>query len=312
MTASDGVTVVGGGVVGLSSALRLAQAGATVRVLTADPPASTTSAVAAAIWSPYRAYPAALVDGWAAASYAVFAGLAAAEVPGVWMRPGRSLLRTGKEPSWLAVVPGAVVAPSSVAGVPAEVRVVVPVVDMSVYLAWLAARCVAAGVEITRGNVTALEDVPGSAVVLAAGLRSGPFVDDASAFPVRGQVVRVANPGLTTWTLDEQAEFGLTYVVPRGADVVCGGTDDEGEWSTELDPSVEQAILARCYELEPSLQGAPVLSRAVGLRPGRPAVRLERLDDSGRPVVCCYGHGGAGVTLSWGCAADVARLVLTP
>jgi D-amino-acid oxidase len=26
-------------------------------------------------------------------------------------------------------------------------------------------------------------------------------------------------------------------------------------------------------------------------------------------VVPCYGHGGAGVTLSWGCAADVAGLV---
>ena len=305
------VTVVGGGVVGLSCALRLAQAGAAVRVVSADPPARTTSSVAAAIWSPYRAFPPETVDRWALTAYAVFAGLAAAEVPGVWMREGRSLVRGAEEPGWTALVPGARVVPSPVAGVRAEVHMVVPVVDMGVYLPWLLARCEQAGVEVRTGTVESLADVDGDVVVLAAGLRAGPFVDDATSFPVRGQVVRVANPGLTGWLLDD-GPAGLTYVVARGADVVCGGTDDEGEWSTEVDPAVEDRILRRCWELVPSLQDAPVLTRAVGLRPGRPSVRLERLDVAGRPVVCCYGHGGAGVTLSWGCAADVAALALSP
>jgi D-amino-acid oxidase len=48
-----------------------------------------------------------------------------------------------------------------------------------------------------------------------------------------------------------------------------------------------------------------VLRHKVGLRPSRSAVRLER---DGR-VVHCYGHGGAGVTLSWGCADEVVELV---
>ena len=46
----------------------------------------------------------------------------------------------------------------------------------------------------------------------------------------------------------------------------------------------------------------------VGLRPARPQVRLETVpheDGSPGGVVHCYGHGGAGVTLSWGCADDV-------
>jgi len=53
-----------------------------------------------------------------------------------------------------------------------------------------------------------------------------------------------------------------------------------------------------------------VLGHRVGLRPARPTVRLE-LDDSssGHPTIHCYGHGGAGVTLSWGCADDVLQLV---
>jgi D-amino-acid oxidase len=37
----------------------------------------------------------------------------------------------------------------------------------------------------------------------------------------------------------------------------------------------------------------------------RSLVRLEREAD----VVHCYGHGGAGMTLSWGCADEVVALV---
>ena len=55
----------------------------------------------------------------------------------------------------------------------------------------------------------------------------------------------------------------------------------------------------------PALRDARVLRHKVGLRPVRPAVRLERVGE----VVHCYGHGGAGVTLSWGAAEEVASLV---
>ena len=47
----------------------------------------------------------------------------------------------------------------------------------------------------------------------------------------------------------------------------------------------------------------------MGLRPGRPEVRLEReaLAD-GTVCVHNYGHGGSGITLSWGCAEEALRL----
>jgi len=145
--------------------------------------------------------------------------------------------------------------------------------------------------------------------VLAAGLASGPLLGDGSGAPVQGQVVRLADPGLGGWLLDEDNPAGLTYVVPRGSDVVCGGTAVAGATGSQPDPAVEAAVLERVRALVPALREASVLSRAVGLRPGRPTVRLERLVVDGRPVVTCYGHGGAGVTLSWGCAADVVALV---
>jgi D-amino-acid oxidase len=52
-----------------------------------------------------------------------------------------------------------------------------------------------------------------------------------------------------------------------------------------------------------------VLGHKVGLRPARPEVRLEVEQRQDTRVVHCYGHGGAGVTLSWGSADEVARLV---
>ena len=47
------VIVVGAGVVGLSCAIRLLEAGHRVDVVARDLPLETTSAVAAAVWSPY-------------------------------------------------------------------------------------------------------------------------------------------------------------------------------------------------------------------------------------------------------------------
>ncbi len=100
---------------------------------------------------------------------------------------------------------------------------------------------------------------------------------------------------------------------PRSADVVLGGTFDEDEWDTTVDDEVSAAIVRRCVALVPELAGAPVLERLAGLRPARHGGARVEEDPVGLPVggarlIHNYGHGGAGVTLSWGCADEVARL----
>jgi D-amino-acid oxidase len=97
---------------------------------------------------------------------------------------------------------------------------------------------------------------------------------------------------------------GPTYVIPRTDDVVLGGTDDDGDWSRTPSPEVADHILRRAAALVPEVAKARVVRHKVGLRPARPEVRLERVGD----VIHCYGHGGAGVTLSWGCADEVRQL----
>ena len=249
---------------------------------------------------------------WSATSLEVFDTLAGDPSTGVSLQPGTVVHRTAEPDLWWAPsVTGhrPATAGDLPPGAPAGTRCTLPVVDMGRYLPWLLDRCLAAGVTVVPGRVARLGDLPDDVVVVAAGLRSGALLGDDTCVPVQGQVVRLADPGLTGWLLDEDNPAGLTYVVPRGDDVVVGGTAVEGATGLEPDPAVEAAVLERASALVPALRGARVLSRGVGLRPGRPTVRLDRTLVDGRPVVSCYGHGGAGVTLSWGCARDVAALV---
>ncbi len=297
--------VVGAGVVGLTCAVRLLEAGHRVDVLARDLPRETTSVVAAAIWYPYRAWPRERVGAWSARTLDVLRELAAHQVPGVRLVPGTEVLARAhpEDPWWSAGGPRLTRLADPPPGYLDGWRFTAPVVEMPVYLTWLHERVVALGGTLTRVSLGALPAPPeGAMVVDCAGLGARLLAGDTTVVPVRGQVVRLEQWGLREWWLDGD---GPTYVVPREHDVVVGGTAEEGEWSRTPSRRTAADILGRASRLVPEVTGARVLQHAVGLRPARPAVRVERL---GR-VVHCYGHGGAGVTLSWGCAEEVVSLV---
>jgi D-amino-acid oxidase len=296
------VIVVGAGVVGLTCAVRLLEAGHRVDVLARDLPLETTSAVAAAIWYPYRALPQDRVTAWSGASYAEFVGLAGEKDTGVRMVTGTEVFTERQaDPWWRAAVPSLDRETALPAGYVDGWTFVTPLAEMPVYLRWLWARVEELGGTVTRMNLSALP-TGGDVVVNCSGLGARLMGADKSVVPVRGQVVYVEQVGLDRWWLDAA---GPTYVVPRSRDIVVGGTDEEGEWSRTPLPEVAAAILARATRLVPGLAKARVLRHKVGLRPVRPAVRVERVGD----VVHCYGHGGAGMTLSWGTADEVVNLV---
>jgi D-amino-acid oxidase len=188
---------------------------------------------------------------------------------------------------------------------------VAPVAEMPVYLDYLLRRFIRAGGSIEHCTVSSLDEAgDGRVVVNCAGLGARELVGDASMEPIRGQILRVRNPGVERFMLDEENPEGITYIVPRSEDCILGGTAEEGEWDTEPDPEIAASILKRCAALEPRLAGAEVLEHKAGLRLGRPEIRLEREDaPSGPPRVHNYGHGGSGITLSWGCAEETLRIV---
>ncbi|MGW7577406.1 FAD-dependent oxidoreductase [Streptomyces sp. NPDC054765] len=325
------VCVVGGGVIGLTAAIALAEDGHRVHVVTRDAADGTTSAVAGGLCWPYRIRPFDRAVQWSVRSFHVLAGLAqrpeetgARMVTGTMTDASAGGRDAGQNPAdgcddglaaWYDAVPG--LRRASAAELPegsaSGWRARTPVVDMPAHLRYLERRLTAAGGTVERRAVSSLTDAGRAAgvVVNCSGLGARELVPDPDVHPVQGQLVIVENPGIEEWYVSAAAGAAETaYVLPQPYGVVLGGTARENAWSREPDPAVAAAIVARCARRFPELARARVLAHKVGLRPARPAVRLavERLPD-GTPCVHNYGHGGAGATVAWGCADEVRREV---
>ena len=248
---------------------------------------------------------------WGRVALERFTALAADAATGAALREGMVVERGHADRWWTADVPGWREARTDEVPTGADGGVVVtlPLVTMPVFLPWLEDRCAAAGVAFEQRVVDDVGGLDGEVVVVAAGLRSGALLGDPATVPSRGQVALLRNPGLTRWLVDDHHPEGLVYALPHPRWVVCGGTDVVGSEDTEPDAVVHVAIVARVRQAVPALAGVEVLGTRVGLRPVAPSVRLAGMEVDGRLVVTNYGHGGAGVTLSWGCAQEVVDLV---
>ncbi len=308
------VVVVGAGVAGLTTAVVLAEAGASVHVIAEQVP-GVTSLAAGAMWGPYLVEPKNKVDQWGQRSLEIFRRLAEDPSTGVRLTSGIETSRTAEAPpDWATTLPGfRPCEPAELpAGFSAGYRFTVPLIDMPTYLAYLLRRLDAAGGTVERRRLVSLADAgPAALIVNCTGLGAQELVPDHDLRPIRGQHVVVTNPGLTEFFSEDTGLLpDLLCFYPHGDTVVLGGTAIDGEGSLALDEKAAAGILARCVEVEPRLAKARVLEHRLGARPTRAMVRVEaeRAED-GTVVVHNYGHGGAGVTLSWGCAEEAASLL---
>jgi D-amino-acid oxidase len=318
------VLVIGAGVIGLTTAICLAEAGVSVAVAAAEPPRDTTSAAAGAIFGPHLVGDDDRIGRW---TEVTLSRLTELSEPGLGANALAGIVRTAGGISCTAAGDGQ--PPEFAAGYsltpcgPAEIppgyqhgwRHTAPLIAMPSYLEYLTERLHRAGGTTTFGQkFGTLGDARGFApaarvLVNCTGCGARDFAGDAGVAPARGQSVVVANPGLTEFFVGTGAPgWDLTYVFPHGDVVLLGGTEQPGNWSREPDPATAGQIIAACTAARPELAGAPVLAHRVGLRPTRPLVRLEAEQDGPVTVVHSYGHGGAGITLSWGSAAPAACL----
>lgn len=305
--------VIGAGVIGLTTAIRAVEAGLEVLVRAARPTRETTSVLAGAMVGPLLTPPGDRSRVWGQATIDELTRTPG--VPGVRVTRGLLAARpAGMVPPFAEEIPGYRL------GTPDELPegfgtgfwVELPLVDTPSYLDHLVGRLHAAGGEIQIEPVASLAEAARLAprVANCTGLGARELVPDPEVQPVRGPKVVVENPGLDTFFVEAPFGPSWTAYLPHGDHVVLGGSAVAGDENVEPDPREAADILRRCAEVEPRLAGARMLEHRVGLRPGRPAVRLEAETVAGALCVHNYGHGGEGVMLSWGCA-DAALALLT-
>lgn len=198
--------------------------------------------------------------------------------------------------------------------------------------------------EIKTGEIPRL---PGEVVINCTGAYSGRlFQDRAKTEIVRGLLLQIHTqkglpeqdnsksynytPGPEIYSHSDGRPVDL-YAYPRSRDWIVGGTrlhgrfDAAGCWQgAEIDgPTVTidgKAIPAQVWninrQLLRDLHGLDIRDFPVTVKEGyrflRKAngegLRLEEETVRGKHVIHNYGHGGAGVTLSWGCALKAAQM----
>ena len=309
------VAIIGAGVSGLTCGVMFAERGYRTAIFAKETGRQTTSSVAAAVWFPYHVEPAERVIPLALETCQALFDLARFPESGVSMIESRQFLRTGEIeiPDW-AIPLGASVIPREVEGslesFASGFSLRVPLTDTTIYLDYLAVRFRKAAGEV-HANVRfrKLEDVDRKfdLVINCAGIGARELVQDADLEPHRGQVAivpKIENLYAAIVCDDEP----LMYAIPRTNDCVFGGTNELSD-NLAADPATTSRIVAECSRVL-KIDKPSILAERVGLRPFRKSgVRLERdqLRD-GRTVIHNYGHGGAGFTLSWGCAREVLDL----
>ncbi|BAZ10928.1 putative D-amino-acid oxidase [Calothrix sp. NIES-4071] len=210
-----------------------------------------------------------------------------------------------------------------------------PIVDTDMYMDWLLKQAENSGINIIQRKISGslLEqekdlkaEFGADVIVNCSGLGSIELALDDTMYPLRGALVRVLNnsttmaPVLKSYCMsfdDSTSNQDMIYIIPRGDDMLLlGGIVESDEWSTDIGLNNHQPvrnILERCIDFLPILEDANIDNAEpvrVGLRPSRKEnIRLEAEPNSS--IIHNYGHGGSGVTLSWGCAIEVASLAKT-
>jgi glycine/D-amino acid oxidase-like deaminating enzyme len=208
-----------------------------------------------------------------------------------------------------------------------------PMVDTDVYMQWLLDQVKNMGCEIIQEKITCnlitheqtlLDRFQCAAIVNCSGLGSIEIANDPSMYPLRGALVKVKDEkGLIDGAHciahkeTSNSEQDIVFIVPRGnkKTVILGGLVQIHQWgqSMSLNDPIIKRMYNGCLNFLPPLKSLPLDEKdsvRTGLRPfTQTNVCVERVPAT--RIFYNYGHGGAGVTLSWGCAQETVGSIQT-
>jgi glycine oxidase len=306
------VVVVGAGAIGLSCALALAERGARVTVLDAEPegawPSRCASRAAAGMLGPFSetlleppgVHPrlfdlcVAALDLWRAHGPAL----------GLATFPAQGARLTGYEGARLTALAARVAARGARALWRGE-DLVLPdegVVDAPEALAALTRALADRGGAVRRGAAVAGlergaarlasgERVAGDEIVLCPGVWGGRLNPALAALtPMKGQIAELVSSALAPGETIRAPDF---YAVGRaGGRVLVGSTMEPGRTDLEIDPDTIETLARRARTRLPALAAAPVARAWAGVRPmsADGAPRIGRL--AGALVACGHSRNG--------------------
>ncbi|XP_053659934.1 D-aspartate oxidase-like [Anopheles marshallii] len=318
--------ILGGGINGLSCAMRLSNEfpSSTIQIISDNFSPNTTSDVAAGLWGPYVLGETSTTDcrRWAQATHDYFLQLwrgGYAERCGICLVPVMECYETDTTAPWWHDIVFGFSKVSEHFKLQQNVQTAFMYITftcepsklMKHYRDILSTRNVVFRQEHLQ-SIRCLErlDISANAIIInCLGMGSQNVADDAELFPVRGQVQRVKSTAVFHSFANESC-----YIIPNTDTVVLGGTKQKSH-NVLVSPIDRYSIRKGCLDVMPLLRDALIVRDSVGLRPVRSTgVRLELecivfVNGERHAIVHNYGHGGAGITLAWGCAGEVTRLV---
>ena len=261
---SGPVAVIGGGVMGLSTARLVQQAGFPVTIYTAELPLSTTSSMAGGQWGPTGHYrEAAVTPEWReqykevlALSWQHFKAIEPARYGVRWLPTYTDADRVGS-PGLEAYYPDSRLLAERdhpfAAGGLAVYRTMY--VEVGRYLSELTADFLRAGGQMRVRRFAAaseLAELPERLLFNCTGLGARALFGDLELTAVRGQIVMLA--------AQPELQYAYTlpsgYMFPRGDGVILGGTFERDVWDTNPDPQTIAGIMESHRQLHSSVRCA--------------------------------------------------------